>query len=381
MARVTNALVTWDDLALMSLVQKSTPPTGLGIVTKGEMNTYYYINNSISPFSTYTNDRCPPYQTISGFSGVTFDISYTCTGTTQTITINNFGGGDGVDYYASTTTHVDAGAASSGATSLVGGPSSSRSYTNQPASFGVSTRYVKVTSGGNVLIKQAGACCDNGAYYTINIGTYYYCSAGSVFSTTVYQNSNACYTGANIYYDAVHGATSTNYSNSSPSTAAVWVDNGAVRCESCANQKQQTNTNQCSPTYGSTQWVADPSGSTCNYNPIWVNRDINIYWVCVGVDKYYEQINTNPCYTGTQTQTGALYQVNSPDCGYAPFKYLATDCYTSTGTIYSSSNGSLNGVTIQTSTACYLLTIAVMGTAVGPLPSYTVIADCSVCGI
>lgn len=418
---------------------------------------------TVTVCTTTTTTTLPP---------ITASTSSVCTTSGQNITIDTFTGGDGANYSASTITYGDAGSASAGAVTLVGGPSSSRLYTNQANG----TRYVKITSGGIILVKQVGttydqaenwvnngstfcsgciayqpqinnnpcsstynstrnlslgatapcnyaanwvnngstfcsgciayqpeidnnpcsptynttrnvnlgatAPCDYNANYSSAIGTYYYCSAGSVFSTTVYQNSNACYTGANIYYDAVHGATSTNYSNSSPSTAAVWIDNGSVRCESCVNQKQQTDTNQCSPTYGSTQWVNDPFGSTCNYSAVWVNRDINTYWVCVGVDKYYQQIDTNPCSsTYNTTQTGALYQVNSPDCGYAPFKYLATDCYTSTGTIYSSSNGSLNGVTIQTSTACYLLTIAVMGTAVGPLPSYTVIADCSVCGI
>ena len=63
------------------------------------------------------------------------------------------------------------------------------------------------------------------------------------------------------------------------------------------------------------------------------------------------------------------------------YRYLATDCYTGTGTIYSSTSGTLNGITIQTSTACFSLTLAVMGTAVGPLPAYTQIPDCINCGI
>ena len=62
----TNALVTWDNLSVMGLTPKSgvTAPTGLRIVTKGGANTYYWINNTVSPFSTYTNLRCPRYQDI-----------------------------------------------------------------------------------------------------------------------------------------------------------------------------------------------------------------------------------------------------------------------------------------------------------------------------
>lgn len=62
--KVTNALVTWDDLATMGLTAKGTPPTGLGIANKAELIAAYFVDESASPFSTYTSDRCPPYQTI-----------------------------------------------------------------------------------------------------------------------------------------------------------------------------------------------------------------------------------------------------------------------------------------------------------------------------
>lgn len=320
--QASNITYASEALALAGTYVDSTAPktfTGLAAGTywvalrdKNDFGNKVAHSFVVTVCTTTTTTTQPP---------VTFDITSTCTGTTQTITISNFAGGDGVNYYANTTTYADSPSAGAAGVTLVGGPSSSRSYPSQPASSGNYIRFVKVTSGTKQTINSAGTCCDTAASYTNVVGTYYYCVSGSVLSTTVYSNSNSCYSGANTYYDAVHGATPTNYSNSSPSTAAVWVDNGSVRCDACVNQKQQTDTNQCSPTYGSTQWVYDAFGSTCNYSPTWVNRDINTYWVCVGVDKYYEQINTNPCYTGTQTQTGALYATNSPDCGYVPPSY------------------------------------------------------------
>jgi hypothetical protein len=58
-----------------------------------------------------------------------------------------------------------------------------------------------------------------------------------------------------------------------------------------------------------------PGNSTANF----VNRDINSFYVCVGVNKHYQQIDINPCSaTYNTTQTGALYQENSTDCGYVP---------------------------------------------------------------
>lgn len=51
----------------------------------------------------------------------------------------------------------------------------------------------------------------------------------------------------------------------------------------------------------------------------WVNRNIEVYWVCVGMDKYYQQIDSNPCSsTYNNTRTGAIYQANNVDCGYTP---------------------------------------------------------------
>lgn len=57
-------------------------------------------------------------------------------------------------------------------------------------------------------------------------------------------------------------------------------------------------------------------GTAVNLSPNWVNQNINTYWVCVGVDQHYQQIDTNP-YSPTYntTRTGALYQANSPICG------------------------------------------------------------------
>jgi hypothetical protein len=94
------------------------------------------------------------------------------------------------------------------------------------------------------------------------------------------------------------------------------VNNGSAFCSECVAYQPVIDNNPCSSTYNQTSNQNLGATAPCDYSAAWVNRDINTYYVCVGVDKYYQQINTNPCYTGTQTQTGALYQVNSVDCGY-----------------------------------------------------------------
>ena len=77
--KVTNALVTYTDLSTMGLVPKGTPATGNRIATKSFINSNYYVNQSASPYNTYTSLRCPPYQTIIAGptnSGTMYYLSY-----------------------------------------------------------------------------------------------------------------------------------------------------------------------------------------------------------------------------------------------------------------------------------------------------------------
>jgi hypothetical protein len=83
---------------------------------------------------------------------VTCDISAVCTGTTQTITLNNFAGGNGT-YFANNTTYDNPVSAEAGATSVVSG--GTVTYTTQPSG----TRYVYVTSGYRNVMKIAGNVC------------------------------------------------------------------------------------------------------------------------------------------------------------------------------------------------------------------------------
>jgi hypothetical protein len=83
---------------------------------------------------------------------VTCDITAVCTGNTQTITLNNFAGGNGT-YFANNTTYDNPSSAASGATSVVSG--GTVTYTNQPSG----TRYVYVTSGYRNIVKSGGNTC------------------------------------------------------------------------------------------------------------------------------------------------------------------------------------------------------------------------------
>ena len=90
MATVNNALVTWNDLATMGLTAIGTPPTGLGVANKAELIAAYYVDEAASPFSTYTADRCPPYQTIQNTTTTTTTaaITWICPGAMPCVAYN-----------------------------------------------------------------------------------------------------------------------------------------------------------------------------------------------------------------------------------------------------------------------------------------------------
>ena len=273
------------------------------VAVRDRANTFNKIAKSftVGVCPTTTTTTLPP---------ITASTSSVCTSSgTQNITVNNFAGGDGTNYYASLTTYADAGAAMAGAVSTT--PASTYNYNNQPNG----TRYIKIVSGSISTPKQIGQTFNFNASYTELVGYIYTCNRG-VTSTPVYKNTNTCFFGNQW----IAGTTTyaSNPSQTAPNTTANWVNNGAAYCGSdCKAYQPQIDNNPCSSTYGDTQNVLLGNTAPCNYSTNWVDRDINTYWVCVGVNKYKQQIDTNPCSpTYNQTKAGDIYEYNSPDCGY-----------------------------------------------------------------
>jgi hypothetical protein len=84
---------------------------------------------------------------------VNASVSSSCTGITQTITVNNFTGGDGSTYYASNTTYGDPESAANGPVSPVAG--GTVDYAGQPNG----TRYIKITSTISQNVVSGGQVC------------------------------------------------------------------------------------------------------------------------------------------------------------------------------------------------------------------------------
>lgn len=63
--RTTNALITFSDANVMGLYPLTTAPASTNeIMTKGDLNQWFYMDNTVEPFASYTNNRCPRYQDV-----------------------------------------------------------------------------------------------------------------------------------------------------------------------------------------------------------------------------------------------------------------------------------------------------------------------------
>lgn len=361
--KVNNALVTWDDLTTMGLTTKSTPPTGKGIVNKGELNTYYVIDNTVSPMSGYTNERCPRYQDI--LPGVTLfsnTVSYAssvcnaCNAPTGTIGV----GGNAATFCASTTfTSSSFAALASGNYVLVYGGNSlnvSTTLGSQTATvYGggcqacsdtnpvwTATGYTTCVSCSNVAVfrdtnscsasygnyrvngvdvggtEPSRATCSTAANYSTLWGYTYSCSNGTVNSTAVYKNSNSCFSGDQYKIGTTTYAT--DPSETAPSTSANWVFQ-YYNCFGCTTRTVERDMNPCSPTYlgytvdhGAHVGTTAPANTgACNTSATWVVAFGS--YECVGCDQYFVEVDNNPCSsTSGQTRRGSLRYTNTTNC-------------------------------------------------------------------
>jgi hypothetical protein len=137
-----------------------------------------------------------------------------------------------------------------------------RQQQTNPCSSGAA--YLSFRQGAKVESNSTfcSGCCGQytGQVQGGQIGTFYTCSGGTVTPHAIYQNSNTCYNGSDIYlYDnAWHSSyPDTTYPNINP----TWVNSGPAYCSGTALLQNQVNTNPCSSATTQIITVADPSPS------------------------------------------------------------------------------------------------------------------------
>jgi hypothetical protein len=268
--KVNNYLVTYTDLTTM-LNPQGSPATGNRIGTKLFITTNYYVDETASPFSTYSSTRCPRYQDIvpKPLNSTSGAVCLGPTYVTQDIGIFDFLYGDGT-YYASTTTYADSGSASAGAVTLVGGASSSRTFYSQPNGV----RYIKITSGSVSTIKEVGTSCtpvplpySYTLYYDYNDGlpvvvgfTIPDDACSAVNSFTVYSNYSPISVGATLYYD-IYGTTEIEaVPSSAPSQNYYAIGNNIIQF----SDNYTINSITSCPVYAGDVWFGTYSGEACS---------------------------------------------------------------------------------------------------------------------
>jgi hypothetical protein len=92
MSKINNYLVTFSEVSTMGFTAKATWPVGSGsyAMNRGEVDTYWYVRQDVSPYSEYTNKRYPRYQDLQATTSTTTTTTSTtaapqCTYDTFTI--------------------------------------------------------------------------------------------------------------------------------------------------------------------------------------------------------------------------------------------------------------------------------------------------------
>lgn len=89
--KANNYLVTHTDVKTMGFTLKGASPADSNeIATKGWVDTYFNVDTSASPYSTYTSNRCPRYQDLVLPPGVLSCFSIGSGGTQYTTGCNGY---------------------------------------------------------------------------------------------------------------------------------------------------------------------------------------------------------------------------------------------------------------------------------------------------
>ena len=348
------------------------------------------LNESIQRTTFYNCEDAPPPPPPPPIENINFTVSYTCTSNgINNITISNITGGTGAYEIINDPKTSEYNASSGTFISLTG--SSYTYYNNQNGTWFLAVRdaalhtRLTIKNTGNIyccpntnpdwqnngstncyntcneyhIEQDYNACSETvgqtrqGALYATNsiacggccgqgpccgqstvqtstidpIGVSYSCSNGNVNSTSVYGNTNSCYTGPDIYL--INGAwTSNNPINTYPSTASACYDTGSAYCQGPNWVISQYQGNSCSSAacgtrvleYNSvTHGCYDPC--TGNTAPIYTSQGYNTCYNCSNVEVFKDTntcSNTNGGYY--VAYAGYTYVGNQPSgtsCNYA----------------------------------------------------------------
>lgn len=194
--------------------------------------------------------------------------------------------------------------------------------------------------------------CSTTPSYTNPVGSY----CNGCTTLTVYQNTNACFTGNQFYLNGVSYAT--NPSTGACDTSAHYDIFMGNWCQSCTNRAVYKNSNAC---FGGNQYYTPYNGNTYSYDPttpdcnFTANYNIPVGSRCIGCTTYTVYQNSNSCFSGDQyVVNGTTYGYNpsTGDCSPNPnynsvVGYMCISC--TTYTVYANTNSCYLGNQYYTS--------------------------------
>ena len=178
MSTTNNYLVTFGDVATMGFTSKAAYPGGYNankVMTKGEVDTYWFVDTTVAAFAGYTSLRCPRYQDLQNTTTTTSTTTTAAPTTTTTTTAA-----------ATTTTSTTTTAAPTTTTST----STTSTTTLAPCQVSLSPSNID----GATACDNWNNVIDRTTYYTL----YYPCSATN--SQQLYTDSGLTTLIPNGYY-------------------------------------------------------------------------------------------------------------------------------------------------------------------------------------
>jgi len=224
----------------------------------------WYVNETSSPFVTYTNPRLPRWQDLVQTTTTTTTASCpTCSYTTS----------------IGTTTSCSAGTATQNV-SINSSCGNSEARLSANGNGAITTGWLNVSLGSAIY-----------SFTSVPIGTYRVevrpKSTTTTCTSQFSSNFNVC-------------------CNTSP----TWVNTGSQYCDGCAIKQLQTDTNFCSSTYNTTQVVTiSASDASCG---VWGPQT----QYCASYGNYPFQLRTRETNTCGQTRNDSFVANLSPTCGY-----------------------------------------------------------------
>jgi cytoskeletal protein RodZ len=218
MSTTNNYLVTFGDVATMGFTSKAAYPGGYNankVMTKGEVDTYWFVDTTVAAFAGYTSLRCPRYQDLQNTTTTTSTTTTAAPTTTTTTTA-------AATTTTSTTTTAAPTTTTSTTTTAAPTTTTSTSTTTTTTAAATTTTSTTTTTTAAPVSYSIGVQSFNGGYnYTGYSTSNDACNAGGTNPIAAVFSSGTIGNGEVLYLDS-------NLTNAFTSTGGYYWASGGI---------------------------------------------------------------------------------------------------------------------------------------------------------